>query len=464
MQYTSESFALAGVKRYWDYWTNRISNTDPAHSKWSGYCSIYFTDEDADGRQDSSEVARVSGKVDAMRLPKEIYFAHRVMQNEQPDLHILGHWSYPDRPQPDGAQDGEDGLRHCEHGVGGTVRQRQIAGRELEAGQRLDLRVSRSRVCSGQPEGCGQERRQGRGAAGTDHSRTGGGDQADADRRAEGAAGRRRGRCADRLRGGGREGPALPDRRCAGRLHVHRAGNLARRIQQRQDRLDQQPVPEHRSRDQSRCRALDADGGDDYGHGQARRVEAGAGAACVQAGSGDGRHRDVHAAAPSGSGGEVGRRWSSRAAHDEARRLGVAVVARATACLRETEAGIEGDSAGAGGADFEDHFGCAVGAAPVENGVAQGAADTGAPGAGGDHDAFQFGDCDSPGLRQARRRSPLAKPAAIRIQRRTRQRRGASGCVAEWRRKSLAANAGRVRGTFQSEDCIEVRGDGRAEI
>jgi beta-galactosidase len=94
-QYTSESFAVAGVKRYWDYWTNRISNTDPAHSKWSGYCSIYFTDEDADGRQDSSEVARVSGKVDAMRLPKEVYFAHRVIQSEQPDLHILGHWSYP---------------------------------------------------------------------------------------------------------------------------------------------------------------------------------------------------------------------------------------------------------------------------------------------------------------------------------------------------------------------------------
>ncbi|MDP9050771.1 MAG: DUF4982 domain-containing protein [Acidobacteriota bacterium] len=94
-QYTSESFALAGIKRYWDYWQNRISNTDPAHSKWSGYCSIYFTDEDADGRQDSSEVARVSGKLDAMRLPKEIYFAHRVIQSEQPDLHILGHWSYP---------------------------------------------------------------------------------------------------------------------------------------------------------------------------------------------------------------------------------------------------------------------------------------------------------------------------------------------------------------------------------
>jgi beta-galactosidase len=102
-QYTSESFAVAGVKRYWDYWSNRISNTDPAHSRWSAYCSIYFTDEDADGRQDSTEVCRVSGKVDAMRLPKEIYYAHRVIQSEQPDLHILGHWTYP-ATQPDGSK------------------------------------------------------------------------------------------------------------------------------------------------------------------------------------------------------------------------------------------------------------------------------------------------------------------------------------------------------------------------
>src|ERR1039457_2872813 len=97
-QYTSESFALAAVKRYRAYWENRISNTDPAHSKWSGYASIYFSDSDADGRQDSSEVCRVSGKVDAVRLPKEIYFTHRVMQNEQPDIHMLGHWSYPVGP------------------------------------------------------------------------------------------------------------------------------------------------------------------------------------------------------------------------------------------------------------------------------------------------------------------------------------------------------------------------------
>jgi beta-galactosidase len=94
-QYNSDNFALNSVQRYAAYWEKRISNPDPAHSRWGGYASIYFTDEDADGRQDSSEVCRVSGKVDAVRLPKQIYFAHRVVQNEKPDIHILGHWSYP---------------------------------------------------------------------------------------------------------------------------------------------------------------------------------------------------------------------------------------------------------------------------------------------------------------------------------------------------------------------------------
>jgi beta-galactosidase len=93
--YNSETFALAQVKRYWSFWSNRISNANPEQARFAAYASIYFTDSDADGRQDSSEVCRVSGKLDAVRLPKEVYFAERVMQNEKPDIHIIGHWTYP---------------------------------------------------------------------------------------------------------------------------------------------------------------------------------------------------------------------------------------------------------------------------------------------------------------------------------------------------------------------------------
>ena len=93
--WNSESFCLAATTRYASYVRNRIDNTDPAHSKWSAYCSIYLTDEDADGRQQGSYVLRVSGKTDGVRLPKSMFFVSRVMQNEQPDIHIIGHWNYP---------------------------------------------------------------------------------------------------------------------------------------------------------------------------------------------------------------------------------------------------------------------------------------------------------------------------------------------------------------------------------
>ena len=94
-EWNSETFCIAAAERYNDYYRNRISNPDPAHSKWSAYASIYWSDCNADGRQDSSEVCRVSGKVDSVRLPKQAYYVYRVMQSATPDLHIIGHWTYP---------------------------------------------------------------------------------------------------------------------------------------------------------------------------------------------------------------------------------------------------------------------------------------------------------------------------------------------------------------------------------
>lgn len=100
--WTQESFitgdaAAHGALYRLNIWKNvyTIRNTDPKFSRYAAYASIYFSDSNADGRQDSSEVCRVSGKVDAVRLPKELYYAHQVIGNTQPDIHIVGHWTYP---------------------------------------------------------------------------------------------------------------------------------------------------------------------------------------------------------------------------------------------------------------------------------------------------------------------------------------------------------------------------------
>jgi beta-galactosidase len=93
--WNSETFCLAAATRYASYALNRIDNPDSAHAKWAAYASIYWSDSNADGRQQGSEVLRVSGKVDGLRLPKELFYVSRVMQNAAPDLHIIGHWTYP---------------------------------------------------------------------------------------------------------------------------------------------------------------------------------------------------------------------------------------------------------------------------------------------------------------------------------------------------------------------------------
>ena len=94
--HTSEDFTTAQIARL-NGWlkVDTIQNKTAANSRYSGYASIYFSDENADGRLDSSAVCRAGGKVDAVRLPKEAYYAFRVAGNTQPDIHIVGHWTYP---------------------------------------------------------------------------------------------------------------------------------------------------------------------------------------------------------------------------------------------------------------------------------------------------------------------------------------------------------------------------------
>jgi beta-galactosidase len=59
--------------------------------------NIIFSDTNTHYR--GSENYRRSGEVDAMRLPKDGYFAHQVMWNgwvdvEKPGVHLMGHWNY----------------------------------------------------------------------------------------------------------------------------------------------------------------------------------------------------------------------------------------------------------------------------------------------------------------------------------------------------------------------------------
>lgn len=81
---TSEQFAANQVMHF-----KKI--TSPTHS---GGANWIFSDSTSGGRV-PAEVARASGEVDAVRLPKEAYYVSKVLFDAAPQVHIIGHWTYP---------------------------------------------------------------------------------------------------------------------------------------------------------------------------------------------------------------------------------------------------------------------------------------------------------------------------------------------------------------------------------
>ena len=90
-----DSFALEDVARWNDYYRARPGTGTRVSS---GGVNIVFADSNTHHR--GAENYRRSGEVDAMRIPKDAYFAHQVMWDgwvdvERPRAHIVGHWNYP---------------------------------------------------------------------------------------------------------------------------------------------------------------------------------------------------------------------------------------------------------------------------------------------------------------------------------------------------------------------------------
>lgn len=89
-----DDLAIEHIRRWYDYWLER-----PGMGKRvsSGGVKIIFSDTNTHGRSEFRH--RVSGVVDAMRIPKDSYFAHQVMWGSWVDIehkamHIVGHWNY----------------------------------------------------------------------------------------------------------------------------------------------------------------------------------------------------------------------------------------------------------------------------------------------------------------------------------------------------------------------------------
>ncbi len=83
-QLTSEQYAVNEIAQY-----KKISAPDHC-----GGANWIFSDSTSGGRV-PAEVTRASGEVDGARLPKEAYYVCSVLFRPDPQVHIIGHWTYP---------------------------------------------------------------------------------------------------------------------------------------------------------------------------------------------------------------------------------------------------------------------------------------------------------------------------------------------------------------------------------
>ena len=89
-----DQFAVEMVRRWYDYWRERPGTGTRVSS---GGVKIVFSDTNTHHRGESNY--RTSGVTDAMRIPKDAFFAHQVMWNgwvdpESAMTYIVGHWNY----------------------------------------------------------------------------------------------------------------------------------------------------------------------------------------------------------------------------------------------------------------------------------------------------------------------------------------------------------------------------------
>ena len=92
--HNQDSFTIENVIRWFDYWRERPGTGDRVNS---GGVKIIFSDTNTHYR--GVENYRRSGVTDAMRIPKDPFYAHQVMWDgwvdiENPRIHIVGHWNY----------------------------------------------------------------------------------------------------------------------------------------------------------------------------------------------------------------------------------------------------------------------------------------------------------------------------------------------------------------------------------
>lgn len=91
---TSEDLALCAAKGYAEFFNDRVGGAS-GRDLYCATAALCWTDSAQHGRQAFSENARMSGRVDPVRIKKQNFRVFQTMQSPVPMVSIVGHWNYP---------------------------------------------------------------------------------------------------------------------------------------------------------------------------------------------------------------------------------------------------------------------------------------------------------------------------------------------------------------------------------
>ena len=108
---TSEDLALYAARGYAEFFHDRIGGAS-GKDLYTAAAALCWTDSAQHGRQAFSENARMSGRVDPVRIKKQNFRVFQTLQSNVPMVSIIGHWNYP--------QEGKENYRYALKEFDGT--------------------------------------------------------------------------------------------------------------------------------------------------------------------------------------------------------------------------------------------------------------------------------------------------------------------------------------------------------
>lgn len=91
---TSEDFSLVDARAYNEFYSDRVGGLS-GNDYYSAAAMMVWSDSNMHNRNTGTENCRTSGKVDPVRIKKDVFYTMQTIQSTTPKLHIVGHWNYP---------------------------------------------------------------------------------------------------------------------------------------------------------------------------------------------------------------------------------------------------------------------------------------------------------------------------------------------------------------------------------